>query len=478
LIVTIVIYLLVLIIFGYYIHLFLTAQFKIFSIFLEEVVILHDYLYNHRMQITTTRRQSVLFTLATAAAVAFCLAGQPAQAAEEAPQTPATDPFIYILDGESLFGYSDIAGPAAGDFSTSHKWLTSASYKVNEKDRLIALFNGSFRKDNIFIRQDEGSQASNQLLSYNLSAAYKKFFGDMMNFKPVFFYNVVLLKETADERLGKGLYDYEDIGGGFENTHQILGEDGKERLLTYGFNFFRREYPNYRTLEALSSREPLEDKEKDFLGYKLDGSYRAPWWFDTTARLEGTLLFKDYTDKLTVNSNGIRQNDGRQDLYLEFGGAVYKALTEQLNGGFSAMFKNNTSNLDFYDTRNTLALTDDRFFEGYYDYHAYELKPSLTVTGPTFFKGAKPSSAQVSWAYEKTFYPGRTAQDVSGVLLGTDQVDRNAKTAVQLNVPMSKQWTWVMAGSYEKQVSNQKFENSYLYSYEAWSLLTGVSLEL
>ena len=300
----------------------------------------------------------------------------PAFADTTAAEAPgASDPFIFLLDAEALFGYSDIAGPAEGDFSTSEKWLASAAYKVNEKDRLIGLYNGSFRKDNIFIRQDEGSQNSNQLLSHNLSAAFKKHFGESMVFKPVFFYDTVFVKETADEDLGDGLYDYEDLGGGFENMHLFKGEDGKMRRLTYGFNVFQREYPNYRTLEALSSRQPLEDKEKDFFGYKADASWRTPWWFDTSARISGTALFKDYTDKLTVDANGIREDEERQDFYFEIGGSLFKELTEQVGIGFGSGFKNNSSNLNFYDTRNTLTLTDDRYFDGYYDYHATSSDP-------------------------------------------------------------------------------------------------------
>lgn len=430
------------------------------------------------MQLLLTLTRSLILTAVLIGGAVLSPFASPALAAPEAPEAAASDPFIFLLEGEALFGYADIAGPSEGDFSTSEKWLASAAYKTNEKDRLIGLYNGSFRKDKIFIRQDEGSQSSNQLLSHNLSAAYRMHIGELMTFKPVFFYNTVFLKETADEDLGDGLYDYEDLGGGFENTHLSKDADGKDRRLTYGFNVFRREYPNYRTLEALASRQPLEDKEKDFIGYKADASWRAPWWFDTTGRLHGAALFKDYLEKLTIDANGIREDEERQDLYLEAGGSIVKALTEQVSAGFGSTYKHNLSNLNFYDTRNTLVLTDDRYFEGYYDYHAYELNPSLTVTGPSFFAGADPSTARLSWAYEKTFYPGRTAQDVSGTLLGEDQEDRVSRTSVQFSVPMSANWTWMLAGSYEKQVSNQKFENSFLYTYESWSVLSGVRFEL
>lgn len=405
-------------------------------------------------------------------------AGTSPASAENAPQ-PNTDPYIFLLDSEALFGYADIAGPAEGDFSTSEKWLASLAVKLDEKDQLIGLYNGDYRKDNIFIRQDEGSQSSNQLMSHNLSAAYKKYFGDRFIFKPVFYFNTTFVKETADESLGDGLYDYEDLGGGFENTHFFADAEGKlNRKLTYGFNVFRREYPNYRTLEALSSREPLEDREKDFIGYKTDASYRAPWWFETTGKLSGTALFKDYTDKRTIDANGIRQSDGRKDWYYELTGMIHKQLNETFGLGFESGWKQNLSNLDFYDTRNTLTLTDDRFFTGYFDYFAYSLKPFVTVVGPKFFAEADPSTVQVSYTFEKTFYPGRTAQNVSGVLLGQDEIDRNGKTTAQFVVPMGKNWSWVLAGSYEKQVSNQKFENTFLYSYESWSVLSGVKFEL
>ncbi len=407
----------------------------------------------------------------------LAFAGTLPAAADESPAN--TDPFIFLLDGEALFGYADIAGPTEGDFSTSEKWLASAAYKVNEKDRLIGLYNGSFRKDNIFIRQDEGSQSSNQLLSHNLSAAFKKYFGDAFVFKPVFFYDTVFVKETADESIGDGLYDYEDLGGGFENTHLFASADGElNRKLTYGFNIFKREYPNYRTLEALSSRQPLEDKEKDFTGYKTDASYRAPWWFESTGRFAGIALFKDYTDKLTIDSNGIREGDNRQDFYYEIEGSIVRPFTETLSAGFASVWKQNFSSLDFYDTRNTLPLADDRFFENYYDYHAYVLRPFVTVKGPKFSEASEESSLQVSYSFEKTFYPGRTAQDISGLLLSEDQEDRNGKTSAQLTVPLGRQWSWILSGSYEKQSSNQKFERTFLYSYESWSVLSGVRFEL
>lgn len=402
--------------------------------------------------------------------------GGPAWASSE---DTGGDPFVFLLDGEALFGYADIAGPSEGDFSTSQKWLGSAALRLNDQDQLIGLYNGSFRKDNIFIRQDEGSQSSSQLLSHNLSAALKKHFGTGLIFKPVFFYDTVFVKETADESLGDGLYDYEDLGGGFENTH-LFGDEGgrRTRQLTYGFNVFSREYPNYRTLEALSSREPLEDKEKDFTGYKLDASYRAPWWFETTGRVSGVALFKDYTDKLTVDANGIREDGRRRDLYLEIAGSLQRPLSESLSAGFLSAYKDNRSNLNFYDTRNTATLADDRYFDGYYDYFAYEIGPSLTVTGPSFGADADPSSLRAAFTFEKTFYPGRTAQDVSGALLGEDQAERNAKSSLTLVVPMSRQWSWMLSGNYEKQVSNHKNENTFLYTYESWSVLSGVRFEL
>jgi hypothetical protein len=386
-------------------------------------------------------------------------------------------PYIFILDGEALFGYSDTVGPAPGDFSTSEKWLTSLAVKLNDRDQLIGAYNGNFQQSQIFIRQDEGNQSSNQILAHNLSAAVKKYIGDNLIFKPMFFYDTIFVKETADESLGDGLYDYTDLGGGFENTHLLITKDEKALEISYGLNVFWREYPNYQSLEALSSREPLEDKEKDFVGYKADLGLSTEWWFETTARLDGTALFKDFSDKLTVDANGIRKSDNRQDFYLEIDGTLIKPISEALSIGFTSGWKANYSNLDFYDTRNSLALTDDRFFENYYDYNAYDLSPTVTVKGPKFAAEAKPSTLQASYTFEKTFYSGRVAQSDAGLLLGDDQTDKSSKVAVQLTVPFAVQWSWMLSGSYEKQSSNQKFEQTFLYNYEVWSVLSGISFQ-
>lgn len=408
--------------------------------------------------------------------LAAVLAGPSAVQAAEAP--PSNDPYIFLLDGEALFGYSDIAGDIDGDFSTSEKWLSSLAVKLNEQDQLIALYNGSFRRDNIFIRQDEGNQQSNQLLNHNFSAAYKKAVNSDFVFKPIIFYDLVFVKETADESIGDGLYDYEDFGGGFENTHLFRRDGQQPSKLTYGFSIFHREYPNYRSLEALSSRQPLEDHEKDFLGYKADTSYRSIWWYDTVATVSGLVLLKDYDDKLTIDSNGLREGGERRDYYYEVTGSVVKPLNETVNVGFLATWKQNFSNLDFYDTRNSLTLTDDRFFEKYYDYGAYRLSPFVTFTGPKFFAQAEPSTLQLSYAFEKTKYKGRVAQNVSGNLLSEDERDLDHTISALFTLPMNARWSWLLAGNYEKQTSNQEFERTFLYSYESWSVLSGFRFEL
>ena len=399
-------------------------------------------------------------------------AGLPARAAD------GGDPYVFLLDGEGLFGYSDTDGSTGGDFSTSDKWLSSLALKLNGNDQLIGLYNGSFQQSDLFIRQEEGSQSSNQVMDNNFSFAFKKFVDSRTVFKPSFFYDIVYVKDSADEELGNGLYDYTDLGGGFENTH-LFGEGADGSKLTYGFNYFRREYPNYRSLSALASRNPLEDREKDFDGYKLDAAYRAPWWFKTTGELSAQALLKNYVDKRTVDANGIFKDDNRQDTYLEAGGTLIKQVTKEMSVSLVTQWKGNYSNLDFYDTRNSLALTDDRFFENYYDYWAYVLAPGVSIRGPKIFQNASaPSSVRVGYTYEKTHYPGRVAQNTAGTLSDEDQEDLNHKVAAQLSVPLDQHWTWLLAGSYEKQTSNQAFEQTFRYTYETWSVLSGVRFEL
>lgn len=401
--------------------------------------------------------------------------------AEEPIDTP--NPTL-VLDARSLFGYSKVAGDNRGDFSTDHAWLATLGWKVSETDQLIAAYNGSFTRDNLFISQEEGARSSNKLMTQHFTGAWDHQIDETTYIKPAFFYHLIWIEETQDETLGNGLYDYDDIGGSIHVEKLYAGDYPKKSQI--GFSFFKRKYPHFSSLlAAFDPNSTLEVKEKDLHGYKLDLGYQGR----ITDKLDGMLnaygLLKDYTDKKTVNENGIREGNSRQDWYFELNGILSYELCERVSAGFGSSYRQNFSNLDFYDTQNSATLADDRFFDGYYDYLQYRVNPSLTfkshditVETPDDQPEQKPNGyheVQVGYALEATYYHGRTALDALGGLLQEEQRDWNHTVYIDFTMPIHDNVNFLITGRYTAQDSNQKFEDFYVYNYETWSVMTGIS---
>jgi len=398
-----------------------------------------------------------------------------ASAQEEAPAPP---PYVMLLQAESLFGYYNLAGEDQSDFSALHDWLASMSWRLNETDRLIAAYNGSFQKTRMFVSQEEGSRESNKLMTNNFTLAWLKALDERTKIRPTFFYDVIFVKETNDENLGSGLYDYEDLGGGLEYTLELEPAEFGSRSVYTGFNMFKRQYPHYSSLlSAFDPNNDLEVNEKDFRGYKIDGGTKAQITEGLSGQIDLTALWKDFTDKRTIDQNGVRQEQNRDDFYYEVSGTLKYALTDRIWLDFSANLSQNLSDLDFYDTRNTASLADDRFVDDYYDYYSYAFSPAVSIVLDKNEKTKKSTLLKTGYSFEVDYYPGRNALDEFNEYKNEEQRDKLSTVFTRLEVPISKQITWVSFAKYEKQTSNQKYEENYTYNYELWSVLSGIKFE-
>ncbi len=84
-------------------------------------------------------------------------------------------------------------------------------------------------------------------------------------------YRTDFSKQSADEQMGLGLYDYIDTGVYFENFNKgDFGETSDK--LTEGFKYIERTFRNYNTLESMVDTTLTPDeytREKDCLIYSL-----------------------------------------------------------------------------------------------------------------------------------------------------------------------------------------------------------------
>lgn len=385
------------------------------------------------------------------------------------------DPFFYVLEGEFLGGYSQIEGHD-GTGSSLDNWLFAPTWKVNDNTYWINVYNGFYNHSAQVVAQEEGGRSAQTTQGHSLATSFKYEVNDTWSLRPLFFADWIFVNETKDESFGEGLYDYRDIGAGLESTWLLQRTETRMDDVRLGFRFLDREYPNYQSLLSLfNPNGSVETDEKDLNGYKVNLSRNVVSKDDWSWALEGIFFYKDYTDKKTINSNGIRTGDGREDTVEYLNAFISHPLCPAWTFRLDAQAAFNQSNLDFYDTHNSATFADDDFIRNYYDYTSLTLKPSFTYVRSLGEQGNFIFTAD--YAFNALLYSGRRAQNTAGVYSSDDEEDYTHTFSAKTSYPVTKNVSWVVYGSYTIADSNQDFESFYLYNYNLWTAVTGISLK-
>ncbi|HXV18690.1 MAG TPA: hypothetical protein VD883_01270, partial [Candidatus Omnitrophota bacterium] len=196
------------------------------------------------------------------AAAAFCLI-LPGQA-----HALSKDPVLWLAEAQFLGGYSQIESKD-GLGSIVSDWLVSPTIKLADNQRWINVYSGSYNRTSQVVAQDEGNREADETQNHAITTALKHNVTDTWSLRPHFYADWVFVKETNDESFGDGLYDYHEVGGGVESAWITFSSKDREDQARAGFQAFKREYPNYRSLIYLfDPNSAAEENEKDLWGYK------------------------------------------------------------------------------------------------------------------------------------------------------------------------------------------------------------------
>lgn len=383
--------------------------------------------------------------------------------------------FYGFIEAEILGGYSQI-NSVSDTASTMDSWTVSPNFKLNEKLQWLNVYYGSFDRSSQIASQEEGGRQTQMTMSHSLSTAFKYNANESWALRPLFFADWVFISETEDESIGNGLYDYEDLGGGIESSWTFVQNNDQLKEARLGFRVFSREYPNFTSLLTLfDPNGSQEDQEKDFTGYKISGIYNSFNRKDWSWGFESISLYKDFADKKTINFNGIRQGDTREDFLQYFNANISRSINGNWRARLDSQFAVNFSNMDFYDTRNTAGLGDDVFVKNYFDYYSFSIKPALIFTKS--LDKERFLTAEFSYLFYALLYADRNAQDVAGNYLSKKERDYTHTLSAKMNYPLNQHIAWVSLVNYTIGDSNQDFERFYLYSYDLWNVLTGFSFK-
>ena len=371
--------------------------------------------------------------------------------------------FSGIDKGSDLWGYS---------FSGS----LSPAIKLNSKQYLIPLYSGNYERMRQYITQEEGGRFYNTTQLHNLSTSLRTQHSDEFVSRLTGIATWSLVKETQDEEFGKGLYDYRDFGAALDLRQTLKINDTTQHVYAWGIEYFRRTYPNFKSLISLAAGTAPDTAEKDFDGIKLSFGVEEKLARGISWEFKPSLLLKYFIDKKTIGDDGVLKSGKRRD----------QLVSSDLNGywpfaeGRWVLSDDNTmtynhSNLDFYDSRGTLILSDDVFTKGYYSYFSYRTYPYLTYYHP--IGKDKKFALRGGYSFLLRHYPGRKAQESNGAYTDSKQRDIEHGLHVSSSYPISKEMSWVNYFDYTWARSNQKYEAFYRYTFNVFQVQTGISIE-
>lgn len=290
-------------------------------------------------------------------------------------------------------------------------------------------------------------------------------------------------KETRDEKFGKGLYDYRDFGGRASLSWN-LKRDGKAEPVTGGFKYFRRGYPNFKSLASENQQfllainpaaaTALGDKEKnpkDFTGYEL--SFGAERWLldSLKGKLDYILAIRSYSDRYLRTDQGEIADKKRSDAMhrvetrFDWGGVSFLPLWTAVDCMY---FGSNGSSYD-------AGQVEHAYTPNFYQFYTLDWRAGLAYQLPIGEELHPSVSFGVSAGIRN--YTDRRAQDAGGVNGDDKQSDTTMAVNLGANYPVTK-WLGVVAGaSGQKVSSNNKFEQYLKYSYDLLTVTLGLTAQ-
>lgn len=400
---------------------------------------------------------------------------------------------LVLLTTRSSFGAGEKIIPtgsfqALGAYSDTNKgsglwgYCFSGSYapavKLNDTQYLIPLYSGIYEHMRQYVTQEEGGVMYNNWQIHNVSVALRTRHSEewISRFNGIATWN--LLNETKDEGFGKGLYDYRDFGFSFDLRQTLPVTESQQHEYGWGFQYFRRTYPNYKSLISLASVTAPEVDEKDFDGIKFS------WGFDEIAKkglsweVKPSLLLKFFTDKKLVNEDGtLDGNSKRRDYVLAsdagFDIPILGSDRWVLSADGNLTYEH--SNLDLYDSRGTLILNDDVYTENYYTFLSASAYPYITYYHP--IGKDKKIALRGGYSFLYRHYPGRKVREENGAYTDSKEHDIEHAVHVSGSYPITKELSWVTYFDYTWARSNQKYEQYYWYTYNTYQVQSGISIE-
>ncbi|MFH0947713.1 MAG: hypothetical protein V1833_01765 [Elusimicrobiota bacterium] len=362
----------------------------------------------------------------------------------------------YFLEGEndSFAGNADIFFSPVINFSAN--------------TAILPIYQGVYSGTKDVRELIGGGTLTREVLDNSLTLKFTHKFSDKWKGKIKAGYKKEFLKETEDEKLGDGLFDYNRIIAGLETEKKY------ENLnLRVGYDFYTMSYPNYASLittyqtsiDTATYTEVSQNAGEDVLDYLTHELFvEGVHTFNetTTGKISYDMAYKNFKDQTIVKNDGSFSSKKRNDLVHICTFGVVKNLPK-ITAALYNSFQYYDSNQNSYDANRT------QYNSNYYDFIQDNVTPSLT------FLLKKNAKLNFWWdiAYRK--YIKRPAQDEEGNYKTSEISQTTNTTGLSLIIPVYKSVSMKMAANYRDATSNNRYEANYRYNYNTSNYFVGLN---
>lgn len=346
----------------------------------------------------------------------------------------------------------------------------------------LPLYTGSYRGTKGVSDAVGSNTLFAQGMTHRFSFAYlRAVAGTNWRLKPSLSYKFEFLKETRDETWGKGLFDTQTVGLGFE-AENVYKEPFSYRL---GYDFFYTRFPNFQSLESKSGvgadglalgRETAGVRTLDTLNQQLSFTLTRPVPYDKpvlSLSLGYRLLWQKFHDQPLVNLAGQFVNENRQDFSNSLTASVMHPREvfggkARLSTAFNTGFSYTGSNQNTYDAGQTKYIPDS------YSNWSFSAGPSSALSW-----GDKENltTASVGFNWSRQNYAGRLVQDGNGLYQNDTQVQDRYNLSLGYGVPIATNFRMLAQANFQWVDSNMKFQKTYRYTYNTANYLLGFSYD-
>lgn len=391
--------------------------------------------------------------------------------------------YVPVVSG-SLMGGQYFYQGASSNLGANASLLAAPTFKTSDRWTFLPVYDGDYQGtkgvSDIVGPGTLFQQEFGQLVSVT---AVDTPDGSAWRFKPTASYKYEFLKETRDEAWGKGLFDFEKAGAGFE-AERVYKEPFSYR---FGLDVFQIRFPNYASLESQAGTDPTGDPLNrelaaphvlDSWNVQLSASGSRPFPYDAPVmafEAGYSLLYQYYPEQNLVDSEGNLENRVRQD-YIQTvtGSMAYPRPLRLMDSDMRVDAKLTASASLDSSNQNTFDPVETQYVGNDYSYLLAGVGPTATLNWGNL---KRPTWASLGVHYERQQYLGRLAQDSDGLYTAAKEHDDRYVMTLGYGYPIAEGFYLKAQGNFYWQRSNMTYEVYYPYNYRTSNFLLGFTYD-